>query len=102
MREITLFQGVLNDDRLEVRRDGVYVVVYNYATCWSDAIERKRFDTIDWAIKWYLRHYTSRAREQGKAWRKEDGNVSLYTPLEYWQDCVEPLAVDMAREVAHA
>ena len=85
-----LFEGVLNDDTIEVvGKDNYRLTYWTYATCWSNDRHDIYFDTFDGAVRYYLRKFYGRALQQGRVWLEED-KVEDYnlTPEEYWREGV--------------
>ena len=76
--ELTLYEGVLNDDNALILKDKWYfkghnkaqvkITVYEYATAWSDKKIERYFKTLDKALAWYEKEYRNRCILQGKAW----------------------------------
>lgn len=74
----TLFEGVLNDDYIEVingdacfggdSNKKVAIHYFLYATEWTNTHKGKSFESVEKALKWYEKEFRDRAIEQGKAW----------------------------------
>ena len=82
VQNITLYQGVLNDDFARVldekhyykghNRARVALFYYTFANEWSDKEGVKFFRTLENAIEWYKKTYRDRAIYQGRVWLSED------------------------------
>lgn len=79
---LTLFQGVLNDDNITILEDGycyqghnranVKLTYYTYANEWSNHDHHKFFKSLDNACAWYKKHMLDRAIYQGACWLSDD------------------------------
>ncbi len=74
----TLFEGVLNDDYIEVingdacfggdSNKKVAIHYFVYATEWTNTHKGKSFESVEKALAWYKKEFRDRAIAQGKAW----------------------------------
>jgi hypothetical protein len=80
---ITLYEGCLNDDFVQVLEDGYYykghnkaqvvLFYYTYANEWSNHEHKKFFKTLENAIEWYKKSFKDRAIYQGRVWLTDGG-----------------------------
>lgn len=72
MIKLTLFEGGLNDDYVEVDKTGeTTLYYYTYANAWGNHEHKKTFSKIDYALDWYQRKFMDRAIYQGRVWLTE-------------------------------
>lgn len=92
MKSITIYEGVLNDDYIEVDSTGkATLVYYTYATEWSNNKHLREFFSLIDAINWYDKNYHNRVSSQSQAWYEEfmeSVGKDIYTPEEYWRDTI--------------
>ena len=79
---LILYEGVLNDDELEILESQYVYTGRNFATCkitywtfaneWANNKHEKYFQKVESAIEWYKKNLKDRVIEQGKYWLKED------------------------------
>ena len=79
---LTLFEGVLNNDIMNITKDGYYyknhnkatvkVVYYTYANEWSNHEHKRFFKTIIRACEWYKKNMFDRAIYQGAVWLSDE------------------------------
>lgn len=91
---ITLYEGVLNDDRMEVLKPNLCYGGHNRATCrivyytfaneWANHEHARYFQTIEKAIEWYEKQFSDRVIAQGTEWLREDGED--YTLMEHTEE----------------
>lgn len=92
MKSITIYEGVLNDDYIEVDSTGkATLVYYTFATEWSNNKHLREFFSLIDAVNWYIKNFCSRVQSQGSEWYREFTETTgkdIYTLEEYWKDSV--------------
>ena len=85
-----LYEGVLNDDTIKKIGKHTYELkFYLFATSWSNTEYSMYFKSLDKAIEYYMRNFSDRVLQQGKAWLEEDKVEDYpYTAEEYWKEQV--------------